>query len=209
MKNQVYDFPASTRVTWTNSVGRSGSGSAVAITGGQMLRMGVMGLFAVAMGALATSGATATGVVETRGTFKLPKATGVAHSVGQRLGYDFGNDRVTTDVTGGVVGTVRKASLSADTTVEVEINEASRRRYEQVLTPSAGEDSANQMDVDVGFPVAGAFVHAVIINSSNVPRLPGTVVFAPSSALTTIRLTESNLAATDKVHLMVLEAASA
>lgn len=207
MKNQTMDFPESTSVLWTNSVGRSGTGAAAEIAAGRVLRMGARGMFAVAV---VTIAAAAAGAVRTRGTFLLPKATGVAYAVGQRVGYDFANDRVTVSLADGACGVVRRAAASADTSVEVEINETGPRVFEKVLTPTAGEDTANSMDVDVGFPVAGAFVQVQIVNSSNVPRLAGTIVRNPGgSAPTTVRVTETNLAATDAVYLRVVEQASA
>lgn len=203
MKTGVVPFPDSTQIAWTNGVGRSGTGSAGTINSGAILRLAAGGLFAVATVTLA---ANATGIIETRGTVRVPKATGTAFTVGQRLGYDFGNDRVTTSLADGCVGTVRKAAASADTTVEIELNESGPRVFNKVLTPSAGEGSAHQMDVDVGFTATGAVVLGHIYNSSGVQRTMGTVTFNPGSAApTTVRIAEGALAATDKVHLLVVE----
>lgn len=213
MKNKVLDAPESSVIVWTNSVGKAGTGSAAALTAGQVIRLGGAGsLFAVVFAAMAIS---AVGTVQTTGRFNLPKGTGVTYSVGQKLGYNFSTDVVTTDLSGGVVGEVTAAAASGDTTVEVNLNgttgAASRRCYEAVLTPSAGDVSNNYIDVDVGFAVTGQFCQAVIYNTSNVARLPSTVVFNPGAAApTTVRVgIVGSAATTDRVHVRVVEVVGA
>lgn len=191
MKTRVLGFPDSTVQRKANS-----SGSAYAA--GLVLIVGTM------MGIVHDTIANgASGSIQTAGRFKLTKNTGVAYTVGQILSWDVTNSYVTTDLSSGVYVRCTEAAGSSDTTVECEINMNCRpREYCKVHTPSAGEDTANVMDITIGFDVASAFVSVWIKNSSGVYRVPGTLTVPSANVL---RITEANLAATDKVHVLVRE----
>ena len=66
--------------------------------------------------------ANALGSLTVEGVFRFTKATG-AVAVGQILYYDAANDRCSTDAAGVPAGKAVAAQLSADTTVDVAINE--------------------------------------------------------------------------------------
>lgn len=193
MNNRTQSFPANTVIRVANS-----SGSAYAA--GKAVQIG--SLIGIVHDTIADG---ATGTAQTTGRFELKKQTGVAYTKDQILSYDFANDRVTTDLSSGVLVRVATAALSADTIVECDINALARpREFCKVITPSAGEDSANQMDVDVGFATTGCFVTVWIVNSSGVYRVPGTLTTNPGgSSPNVLRIAESNIAATDKVHVLV------
>jgi predicted RecA/RadA family phage recombinase len=204
MKNVVMDLPESVRVEWANTVGASGAGAAAAVASGDVVKYG--SLFGVA--AVAIAATTGTGILMLGGRVELNKTTG-ALAKGQILGYDFANKRVTTDLSGGACLQVTKAALSADTTVEGNLNPRPRE-FVKVITPSAGEAAANSMDVDVGFPVAGALLHCQIIKTNNAPEVPATILpKAGGGNENIITITKTDLLETDRVHLLVREATGA
>jgi predicted RecA/RadA family phage recombinase len=201
MNNRIRGILGSGRVTWTNSVGASGSGAAAAVASGDVIKLGAV--FAVACMAIATS---TSGAVDVHGRYELNKATGVTYAVGQLLGYDFTNKRVTTDCSGGIVMQVTKAAATGDTVVEGNLNPGLRRNYAGRITPSAQNASDNYVEVDLGFPVANCAIYAMWHNTSGVPRQP-TAITAPSANV--IRVAETDVVTTDRLHLMVQEVVGA
>lgn len=201
-KNNVRGLVDSKTLEWTNNVGKNGTGAAVSLASGDVIRTGV--LFAVCLVAMT---ANAIGAVATSGRWKLKKATGVSYTRGQLLGYDFTNDRVTTNLSGGVCGTVTTAAATTDTTVEVNINDGAARTYTEARVVSAGEDTANQADFDIGFPAAQAAVFIQIKNTSNVYRGPAGAVTFPTANV--VRVADANLAANEVIQFQAVQVASA
>ena len=192
MKNAVKDLPDCAIITVANS-----SGSAY--VSGQKIIVG--GKLGVCMTDIANG---ASGAVATAGQFKLPKATGVSYSVGQTLGWDAANSRVTAGALGGVRVEVVEAVVNADTEVKCNINYgAGGLKFTKKHTVSAGEDSANQVDFDVGFPVANAVIHAQLESTAGLTR-PCTITRNPgSSAPTTVRVADANLAVNEIINIIV------
>lgn len=203
MNNERIPFPQSTSYLWTNNVGRSGSGAAASVAVGKVVK--IHGLFFGV--ALATIAASAEGVVKTAGVFEIPKTTG-ALTRGQRVGYDFTNDYVQADLTGGCVGRVWKDAASGDTTVWVELNAPPKRIVQSQRATTGTEQSNNYIDVDLGFPAANAIVVAANLhNSSRVRRAFTSYTKNPGgSAANTMRLSETDIASGDTAEYIIEEA---
>jgi predicted RecA/RadA family phage recombinase len=198
MKNAIRDYVSSKVITWTNGTGAD-------IKSGDVVRVGT--LFAVAIVDIAS---TKTGSVDTSGRYKFNKATGVTYAVGQPLGYDFTNKRVTSDCSGGICAICTKAALTGDTSVEANINENGRAPtgFTKAITPTAGDATNAYVDVDVGFAVGTqaaprALIGAIVIHKSdNTLRTVTSIVYNPGAAApNTIRVGSTGLAATDTVHV--------
>lgn len=203
MKNKVSELQESGSIVWTNNLGRAGSGAAAAVTSGQVVKLGHK--FGVA--AVDIAATTGVGVLDTMGRFSFKKTAG-ALAVGQLLGYDFTNDYVTTDLSGGVLCQVTKAAASGDTEVEGNINPMSRRRFAKAITPSSGEATANTMNVDCGFPVTGCKVIVQAYTTAGVPIALGHVIVPTAGGganLNKITIDYTDIVGTDVVNVDVEE----
>ncbi|GMV26930.1 MAG: hypothetical protein AMXMBFR58_29610 [Phycisphaerae bacterium] len=190
MNNQVHDPLDANTIQYTNTTGST-------ISAGKPVK--IAGRYYIAITDIANN---ATGAVRTAHVARMAKATGSAITQGTALGWDSGNSRVTTDTTGGLLGYCFTAAASTDTEVEVLITDRPRI-YSNLITPSAGELTADQMDVDTGWGVAPAGpTFALIINSSNVPRLPSTIVLLGSTDAGKVRVTHTDIATGDKLHIL-------
>lgn len=202
MKNQLMTVPESSVLNVLNSAARSGSGAAATIAAGAVLKLGGAGaLFAISVAGAAASAAH---VVNTTGRYTVPKQSTTTYAAGQKVGYDFTNDYVTNDVSNGVMGEVTRAAVSADTTVEINLNGSAggvaRDQFVRTLTNVTG----NQ-DFDVGFPVAGAYIMVDCRATDGSLRAVTNVIRNPGgSAPNTVRLTIGSLALTDVISLNVV-----
>lgn len=184
MKNRIQDGESASEFSYVNATGST-------IAAGAVVKIG--GRFGVAVTEMLNG---ETGAVYTTGRFRLAKASGVALAQGRGLGWDVSNSRITTDMAAEKLGEVATAALSGDLFVEVNLVNT-RRVVSLTITPSAAQDTANQVDVVTGFgnDPTGA-VQAIIWNSSGTTR-PVTTITYPAAG--TVRLAEANIAATDKV----------
>lgn len=200
MVNKVHDLEESSAITLANA-----SGSAYAV--GKKVRVG--NLLAICAVAIANGGS---GTALTSGSFVLPKTTG-ALAVGQVLGYDFTNDRVTTDLNQGVLVMVTKAALSADTTVECSINYGIRpRRCAKVVTADSTAASANYIDVDCGFPTTGCRMSGILFTTADppVPRLANSIKANPGgSSPNVVRFSWTDVLVNEVAHIEVEEVVGA
>lgn len=188
MKNGDIPFPNSTGFQWTNGTGAT-------VAAGKAVKIG-----ATMLGVLIADIANgATGAVETRGRFTFAATSAETWSQGDPLGFDFTAQKVIKDISGGVYATAASAKTNGQTTASVEL--AGRlREFFVKKNPSAGEDTANQMDVDTGFGVDPVWHSVVLRNAAGLDR-PATVTL-PSAGV--IRIAEANLAATDVVFVRAL-----
>lgn len=199
MNNKNIDGSEEHKVKFTNSAGRIGSGSAVALVAGMAIVVG--GIFGICLGDVAING---TGVMETAGTFYLPKATGVGTDLaeGTVLGFDFANDRVTKDLSSRVIGQVAKAATTTDATVLVRLSPV-RPTFADAFTCTATENSAKTVDFTLPFPVAKAMVQVLIRNVSNVVRVPQGAHTAQSTYV--LRVADSGLATNEVVMVQAIQ----
>lgn len=206
MKNAIREeLESALTITYTNDVLASGlAGSPATVSAGDVIKRG--NLFYVSADTVL---AGATGVANGVGRYSLAKPTATALAVGQSLGYDFSLKKVTTDLSGGVIGCVAVAAASNDTTVYVNMNVHARRSFAVRKHPSAGEDSANSMDVDCGFPVASALLQVTLQNSSGLQRPCTVIPKAGAGNENIITISDASLAATDWVNIHVIEGAGA
>jgi predicted RecA/RadA family phage recombinase len=112
MKNRIHDHQQSDTLQWTNGTGAT-------VPAGRAVPIGT-NILGIAQTDIANG---ATGIVQLRGRFLLPKATGAAINQGAILGWDNTNFRVNTSVATTVLAQLicTKTAASADTEVEVEI----------------------------------------------------------------------------------------
>lgn len=165
MKNLMKQILDAMEQTWTNSTGSAVASGAVVKAGD---RIGV---------ALVDIANSASGTVSFAGQFKLTAASADTWSMGAPLGWDFTNSRLTTDLSGGIVFWAVEAKTNGQTTNEVILASGMQVGRIAVINrnPTAGEDTANQLDWDTGFGKAPSFYFVYIRSSLNVPRLTATV----------------------------------
>lgn len=190
MKNMITPFPDSTKVAWTNSVARSGLGTAAAVTAGMVVKVH-NAKFGVAFGDIATS---AVGQVYTEGVFDVPKNTGVTYSIGDHLGYDFSNNYVTTSLVGGIAFEVVAAAASSDTTVRVRLNP----RPKQYLGRVTGDASGGGLAIDTKL---GATPTTLIIiqsrTTAGAPRTLSSLTWGSGASLGIVTVVNSAGASSD------------
>lgn len=186
MKDQVKDGVEALTQDYTNTTG-------AALSAGNIVR--VAGRFGKLVTNLAIS---ATGAAKIAGEFGFTKATGTAFVVGQPLGWDFTNKRVTTDISGGVLLNVTKAAASGDTSVQGVLN-GLNRIFKKVAVADSTDDTANSKDFDTGWGANPTGIrNAHVYTSAGVDRGVTTITF-PSAGV--IRVAQANLAATDEIHV--------
>jgi|GEM_PF-5337231 len=209
MKNFIMGLVAALAFPFSNTYGRAGTGAAAAIASGAVVKVGAR--FGVAATAMATSGDTMTGIVETGGRVEIPKNTGVTYAVGQLLGYDFANNYVTTDLSGGVCIQVTDAAATGDTTVIGNLNPGGRRSFRKAIATDATDATNNYVDVDVGFPVvAGSVtVTALFHNTAGTCKAPTTLVIPSPGGANKIRIGQTDVVTNDVLHISVEETTGA
>lgn len=195
MNNQTKD--AEDALTWKYA---NSTGAAIGV--GTVLRIAAM--FALVAKTIPVGGAEA---VVLGGEFEVAKATGLALTQGQYVGWDFANSRVTTDLSGGIFGCVTEAPVTAGTTVLVQLNPpaSARKNFIKVLTPSAGDATNGYIDVDMGAAVGtiaspNVSYSFVTYTSAGAPRVLASVTMPSANVL---RATITSLAATDRVHVHI------
>lgn len=163
--------------------------------------------------AVADIASAATGEVEVQGCFKVAKNTGVAYTVGQRLGWDDTNSYVTTDLSAGIIGTVRTAAGSSDTEVEIYLNVNQPREHTAVHLCTSDDGTNNYVDfvLPTGFDVGTlaapkCMIMASVIGTTGIIRFsPTALVLKQGSDDETIRVQDAGLATGEIVQLWVKE----
>lgn len=195
MKTRQKQFPDNTRVVYTN-----GTGSALA--SGAVVRFGTE--FGILTGDCADGASV---VAETRGQFRMAKATGASSgwSKGDALGWDATNKvvkKIGATATFPYIGTAAADAADAATMAEVNLN-ANGGLVALAYTCSAGDDSANQADVPHNLGKAPTQIVSVQIQSTgNVRRLPGGAVTAQST--TAVRVVDASLAVNEVIHVLLM-----
>jgi predicted RecA/RadA family phage recombinase len=190
-------------LTWKNDTG-------VLVPVGRLVR--VMDHFAVAETDIAN---LAVGVLKRECVVSLPKATGFSLVKGQGVGFSPANNGVQTSYASGFVGTVYKDAGTNDTEVQVAVGVGNPRQVRIARDVTSGEDGANQIDIDVGFPVGTnasprCFVSAMVQNQgTGVVRLFAGAVTRGTPNATSIRFVDAALADAETINVTVVETASA
>lgn len=147
MKNGVMDFPASTRIEWTNGTGAD-------VASGQVVQVGSgLGL------ALVSIAAAASGIVLTVGRVRVPKTTGSGNSfaVGDAVDFDLANQQAVKPLTGEFrrLGTCAEAAGETDEYVDVNLDGQGANVFRARHIVSSAEAALNsnngQVDIDTGF----------------------------------------------------------
>ncbi len=193
MNNAAKLFPDSCRFQWTNGTGG-------AISSGALVRAN--GRYGVATKDIA-SGATGTVVFE--GQFTFTKGTGYTLSEGQAVAWDGTKIVDAGTVETPPVGRATLAAVSNDTVCTVTLGPVAPRCIKHTVT--AGEDSGNQADIDLGTGRAPSQIVSVQIESTaNVRRVSAGAVTALSGGnLGKVRVVDSGLAVNEVIHLSVLD----
>jgi predicted RecA/RadA family phage recombinase len=187
MKNGRIPFPQSTVFQHTNP------SSTVPIAAGSVVVIGSIG-YAIAVAAIAP---LATGAVETRGRFIVPKATGAGTALvrGEAVGFDAANNRVRKGSSG--LGTVAQPAADADTTVEIELND---EPTEIVLRVAAGTANACTINTNTGLVPTGAYFVQVFATDGTV-RVITDVDWLTAGNAGQVTITATGMTATDIVML--------
>lgn len=161
-------------IPWYNHTGVAKAANAV-------IRLWAGVGFGIAVAAIA---AGATGEVEVKGGFKVPKNTGVAYTLGQRLGWDDTNGYVTTDLSSGIIGVVKTAAASDDTEVDIYLNVSEPREYIVAHLVTSDEATANLVDfvLPTGFDVGTLAAPKCLIMASIIGTT-GIIRFSPTAAV--------------------------
>jgi len=208
-KNPLRDHPQDGVVTILNDVLANGlTGTAPTLKAGDVVRR--KGIWLV-MGDDVAAGGTGTGTAHCYGRFTLPKATGWVGKRGQPVGYDFTNKVIVTDLSAGVMGVLAEDAATGDTSASVNLNVGRQRQFTDTLTPSAGQATANTMDVDLGFPWANATWIVNIFNSDGTLYTTGFSVNGKAGAgnENIITIAGTDIVTSQKVHILAFETDSA
>lgn len=185
-------FPECQNILWTN-----GTGAAVAA--GDLVRAG--GRWGRATVSIANG---ATGVVMLSGEVRLVKGAGYTLAEGQSFGWDGGKAVDAGTVETPPAGRVVFACLSGDTVCIGRLEPVVPRAIKHTVT--AGEDTANQVDIVLGTGRAPSQIVSVQIESTgNVRRsAAGAVTALSGGSLGTVRIVDAGFAAGEVVHLVTV-----
>lgn len=186
MNNQTQTYPQSTILRHTPA-------SAVASSAVVLLA----GLVGIAINDIA---AGAEGSVETRGTYRLTKASGAGTdiAIGAPLWWDATNSRVSETPTSYYLGICAMAAATTDTQVWVDINE--HRQVNLKHTVTAAEDTANEavLETGLGADPTTCLVHIYSVADPSVPRLPASVDYNGDG---TVTVAHASLAENETIHV--------
>lgn len=183
MKNQIFEHPEDLNIVWTNSTG------ATVLSGKPVI---VKNKVYVAHATLANG---ETGTLIGSGSSEQTALNTDTWAQGTLLGYDFTNNRLTADLSGGTFfyATVAKTNGQTSNVVSILPNGATTVIVERTVT--AGEDTANQLDITHGRGVNPTAIMVDLRNTSGVQRVA--TVTKPNT--NTVRVADANLAVNEVV----------
>lgn len=186
---EKFTFPENTVIPFTNTTGATLAKDRVILIGGRAGRV------------ITDVAAGATGQLDTRGSVTMPKDQGSSSFVaGSSVEVAADGKAVNATLGVGHAGRCRSGGGQFETTVVVDLNEPPLQIIKS-LQPSAGQDTANQMDVDLGQPTAPAH-YVVQVRDTNGQERAGTTVTFVGGLNNIMRIANANLAATDRVWIL-------
>jgi predicted RecA/RadA family phage recombinase len=183
-------FPDNVRIVWTNN------------TGGAVVRdrpIRLNGRWVVPLTDIPNGG---TGTVITAGRVELTKATGFAVAVGDNIWWDSANSRITTTPTGDLLGRAASAAVSADTLVNVDVNQLGNGRFAGRITGSA---AGAGLAINTGLGVVPR-AYSVISRQANGTRRTQTSEVLGTAGNAGIITVVTSAGAADDTHDVIAEA---
>jgi len=183
MKNRVYDHTEYQNILWTNGTGSTVLSGEVVIVKGKAY---------IAFGDIANG---KQGTLDGLGTFELKAVNTDTWAQGTPLGWNVANKRLTTDRSGGTYFFAYEAKTNGPVLNKVGLLPHALHQTIVTRTVTAGEDTANQLDIAHNRGVNPTSIMVELRNTSGVQR----VATVTNPDTNTVRVADANLAVNETV----------